>query len=387
MTSVRFQKVKKLLQQEKADALLVVNHESGGQPATNWLSGFTGTSSVLLITKNTPPHSSLFRRRTDPPLGEKRGGGRRFLITDGRYTAQARKQAKGYKVSTLTQHDPTRKILKDIVIEERLKTFLIDGTVTPFSAVQDIQAEIPELVIRSKKRVLQELRMVKEKDEIALLTKAASIASRAFLRLLPEIRVGVSEKALAFRLEMLAREGGADEMAFPTIVASGLNAALPHARASEKKLAKGEFVLFDWGVRYQGYVSDMTRTIAIGKLSPKLAKMYAAVQEAQRLGCEKAKAGMTGRALHMICHDVLDKRGFGKYFSYAVGHGIGMEVHELPIAAPRFDMPLPAGSVITCEPGIHIPNVGGVRIEDALVLTKNGNVNLTKGVTKELIVI
>ena len=437
----RWLKVRQALKREKADALLVWNHEGSGQPATEWLSRFTGTSSVLLISrKTTTPNPFLqklytfrIRRRTLKVLRsstyslltlEKRGGISCLLITDSRYTSQAKREAKGFEVIILKQHESAISVLKRLVIKLGLRRILIDGAVSSYSAIEDIKKEVPTVKIISKKHLLQELRIVKDKEEIAILRKAAGIASRAFLRLLPEVKAGVTERSLAARLEALCREEGAEGMSFDTMVASGANSAFPHSKPSDKKLKGGELVLIDWGVLYKGYVSDMTRTVALGRISPRLRKIYETVRKAQELACDKAKAGIGGRALDAICRNYLDKKGLGKYFTYATGHGIGMEIHEMPVVSPRSNHPqpllteavhlshpktnaqglaklhvfashlrkggeekLPTGAVITCEPGVHIPSVGGVRIEDTLVLTKNGNINLSAGVTKELLIL
>jgi Xaa-Pro aminopeptidase len=197
----------------------------------------------------------------------------------------------------------------------------------------------------------------------------------------------MTEKEIAGRLEDLMTEEGAEGISFPTIVASGKNGAFPHAKASNKKLKKGELVTIDFGARYKGYVSDMTRTVAVGKISPRLKQMYEAVREAQELGCQKAKAVVTGAEIDAVCRNYLTKKGLGRYFTHSTGHGIGMEVHEIPRISPSGAKKLPIGAVITCEPGVYIPNVGGVRIEDALVLTKNGNVNLSESLSKELLIL
>ncbi|MDO8620620.1 MAG: aminopeptidase P family protein [bacterium] len=440
MTS-RLEKVEKALRREKADALLVWNSEGSGQPVTRWLTGFTGSSSVLLIIKEKilrPTTATSFRK----------GGIRSYLITDGRYTAQSKEETKGCTVFISSAKKPTLKILAEIIAENKVSKILFDGSVTSHSVVEEVEqilenttpvagspltkgalrcdvggglsqppkaapfskgdTPLSSIELISRKHILQALRVVKEKEEIQLLKKAAEIACRAFTRLLPEIHEGMTEKEIAKRLEDLMIDEGAEGIAFPTIVASGKNGAFPHAKASDKKIKSGELVTIDFGARYKGYVSDMTRTFAVGKISPRLKEIYEAVREAQELGCQKAKAGMTGAEIDATCRNYLKKKGFGTYFTHSTGHGIGIEVHELPHVSPtpsphpfpseaRGTSPLkrgrgredalPAGSVITCEPGVYIPNVGGVRIEDALVLTKNGNVNLTSAVPKELIVV
>jgi len=362
----RVKKVLLVLKAEKANALLVWNSEGSGQPATEWLSGFTGTWSILLITRT-----------------------KRFLIADGRYTAQSKKEAKGYKIFITSQTNSSSRILRRFVKWHKVKHILFDGTVTPYSAVEDLRKELSPVVFSSRKHILQELRIVKEKEELKLLSKAAKIACHSFTKLIPFIQVGMTEKEIARKLESLCLEEGADNLAFPIIVSSGKNGAFPHAEPTEKKIREGELITIDFGVRYKGYVSDMTRTVAVGKIAPRLFKMYEAGRIAQELGCKKAKAGITGQELDAMCRSYLAKRGFGRYFTHSTGHGIGTEVHELPVASHYNGSKgkLQAGAVITCEPGIYIPSVGGVRIEDALILTKKGNVNLTEKVTKKLIVL
>ncbi|MDO8594323.1 MAG: aminopeptidase P family protein [bacterium] len=395
MHEKRVQNVGKVLRQEKTDALLVWNHEGSGQPATGWLSGFTGTSSILLIVRE-----KILRPKTTTSFHK--GGIRTYLITDGRYTAQSKKEAKEFTISITSGQMSALKILKKLIEREKIGKIIFDGSVTPYGVVEELKSSVSEdrdtsfkkggikkaaVELISRKRVLQELRVVKEKEELKLLAKAADIACRAFLRLIPDISVGMTEKEIAERLETFCKVEGAEGFAFPTCVLSGKNGALPHGKPTEKKIRSGELITIDFGVKYQGYVSDMTRTVVVGKISSHLRKIYEAVRKAQELGCKAAKAGVTGKHIDTVCRNYLAKQGFGKYFTHSTGHGIGMEVHELPIVSPHFTTPLREGSVITCEPGVYIPNVGGVRIEDALVLTKNGNINLTGHVSKELFVV
>ncbi|MEK7087667.1 MAG: aminopeptidase P family protein [Patescibacteria group bacterium] len=362
----RIRKVSNIVKAERADALLVWNEEGRGQPATAWLSGFTGSSSTLLII---------------PP--------RRFLVTDGRYVAQSRNEARECSVFIASAARPSLRILGRLVRRYRVRRVLFDGTLTSHSAAEDVKKELPGVVFVSRKRVLQELRLVKEKGEARLLGEVAEIACKAFTRFLSLIEVGVTEKELARKLESSCMEEGAEAMAFPTIVASGKSGALPHAGVTEKKIRRGELITIDFGVRYKGYVSDMTRTIAAGDVSRRLMRIYEAVRGAQECGCKQARAGMTGEELDAVCRNYLRRKGFGRYFTHATGHGLGMEVHELPAVArgAAGEDKLPVGSVVTCEPGVYIPGVGGVRIEDTLLLTRRGSVNLTAGVSKKLLIL
>src|SRR3989338_3308290 len=360
----RIKKALCVLKAEKADALLVWNSEGSGQPATAWLSGFTGSWSILLIAAK----KQILRSSTTRGAFFVKGGRENFLITDGRYAEQSKREAKEYEILITSEAHPTCAILRRLVCRCKVTKVLFDGTVTPYSVVEDLRRELPEVVFSSQKRALQELRIVKGKEELGILSEAAKIARR---------------------LESLCLLEGADNLAFPIIVASGKNGALSHAKATDKKIKRGELLTIDFGVRYKGYVSDMTRTVAVGEISPQLFRMYEAVRAAQERGCRKIKAGMTGKELDTVCRNSLVRRGYGKYFTHGTGHGIGMEVHELPVAAPgNFGRGvLPAGSVITCEPGVYIKGVGGVRIEDTLVLTKKGNANLAARVAKKLLIL
>lgn len=362
MMMSRGKKVATLLAREKVDALLVVNNEGSGQPATAWLTGFTGSSSFLFVAKTA-----------------------QYLITDGRYRSQSKEEAGDCTVYIMDTKNSHARCVRRCVDQVNLTHILFDGDSTTFSAVKELEALLPSVTLVSKRKVLQELRCVKEAKEQKLLEHASIIACRAFTSLVAMLCTGMTEKGIAELLESLCAKEGGEGMAFPTIVASGIHGALPHATPSDKQIAPGELVTIDFGVLYKGYVSDMTRTIAVGKVSARFQNMYEAVRQAQEAGCKKVKAGISGADLDRVCRDVLMRRGLGKYFSHSTGHGIGREVHELPQVSPSAKEPLAVGSVITCEPGVYIPNVGGVRIEDALVVTKAGARSLTDTVTKELI--
>lgn len=371
-----FLKIRKTLLEKNADVFWLPNHEKSGQPDTRYLTGFnptpkrgalvwgfTGSDSHLLVTKN-----------------------KAYLLTDGRYLIAAKKETSGFVVLDIAKIRPSD-ILKKILPKKGKGVILIDGSVTHFSIVEKIKEKIPRVKVVNADGILMELRRIKTAREIGLLKKAASISCKAFEKFLPFIKAGVTEKWLARKLTDMLFDCGADGLAFDPIVASGKNAALPHATPTDKKLAKGELVLIDFGAAYKDYVSDMTRTVAIGRISPKLMKMYEAVREAQELGCEAIRVGAPASSIDAICRGYLKKEGFAKYFTYATGHGIGLEIHELPIISPKQQRKLEAGEVITCEPGVHIKSLGGVRIEDSLVITKKGVINLTESVEKKLIVL
>jgi len=342
---------------------LLINHENSGQPGTRYLSGFSGSHSYLIITKQD-----------------------QFIITDGRYFSQVKKEARDFELIKLSTEQPFE-ILKNLCEKLKVKKILIDSNHTFHSSTEKLKMHIENLNLVHLPGLLQEIRMVKEPGEIILLKRAAHIASKAFIKLLPLIKAGVGERFLADKLEFLIKEEGADRVAFDTIVVSGKNGALPHGKPTDKKIGKGELVTFDFGAYFEGYASDMTRTIAVGKASGKLKEIYEVVRRAQELGSKKARAGILGRELDKVCRDYIKAKGYGRYFLHGTGHGIGMEVHELPSVSFMNPNKLPLNSVITCEPGIYIEGLGGVRIEDMLVLRRGGSINLTDKIGKNLLII
>lgn len=215
--------------------------------------------------------------------------------------------------------------------------------------------------------------MIKTDSEIKILKEAAQIADAAFEHILSFIRPGVSEIEVSNELEFFMRKQGATSSSFDIIVASGLRSALPHGVASEKVIEKGDFVTLDFGAYYKGYCSDITRTIAVGEPSDKLKEIYNVVLEAQIRGVNGIKAGLTGREADALTRDYITEKGYGEYFGHSTGHGVGLEIHEAPGLAFRSETVLEPGMAVTVEPGIYIPGVGGVRIEDDIIITSEGN--------------
>ncbi|MBE3570312.1 MAG: aminopeptidase P family protein, partial [Bacillales bacterium] len=219
-----------------------------------------------------------------------------------------------------------------------------------------------------------------------ILKEAADIADAAFKHILDFIKPGITELEVANELEFFMRKCGATSSSFDTIIASGKRSALPHGVASEKIIEKGDLVTLDYGALYKGYVSDITRTVAVGEPSADLKNIYQIVLEAQLLAVEKIKPGMTGKEADAIARNYIEEKGFGDQFGHSLGHGIGLEVHERPLLSMRSDMVLQPGMVVTVEPGIYVHGLGGVRIEDDTIITSSGNETITHS-TKELIIL
>ena len=359
--SNRILRVQGKLEEKSADALFVVNRENSGQPGMKYLSGFDGSESVLLIAQN-----------------------KKYLFTDGRYFQTARNLKTDYAVKELGKNFKLR--MTELCKRERVIKILFDGERMSFSNMERIKKILPAVSFVNESNLLQKIREVKDKKELRLMKKSADITCEAFLKLLPLIKEGKTEKAVAEKLEKLLKKAGAEKPAFEIIVASGKNSALPHARPTNKKLRRGELVVIDFGAVYKGYLSDMTRTVAIGKISPKLRRIYETVENAQREALATVRAGVPARTLDSIARKVIEKAGYDKYFVHSTGHGVGMEIHELPTISKGSEEKLQENSVITIEPGIYIPGLGGVRIEDMVIVRKSGSENLTEKATKKLIV-
>src|SRR5699024_9841493 len=252
-----------------------------------------------------------------------------------------------------------------------------------YSILEDLLEETPLIPISG---MIESLREVKDDQEVAIIEKACAIADQGFDHVLKFIKPGMTEIEVANQLDFFMRSLGASGVSFDTIVASGLRSAMPHGVASEKLIEQNDLITIDFGCYYQGYVSDMTRTFAIGDPGEKLKEIYQVVLEAQLKVIEAAKPGMTGVQLDAVARDHIASYGYGGAFGHSTGHGIGLEIHEGPNVSFRAEKAFVPGNIITDEPGIYLPGVGGVRIEDALLNTQTGNEVLTHA-PKELILL
>jgi Xaa-Pro aminopeptidase len=335
-------------------------------PNVRYLCGFTGSAGALLVS----PRPCTF-------------------FTDGRYKQQAQKETRGARL--VVARKPPMALAADWLVTHRkdlgVKVLGIEPqhvSVAEYSQLADVVRS--ELRLREAPPLIERARMIKDEDEIGLLCSAIRVAEDLFGVATRAIRPGVPEIQVAAEMEYAARRAGAEGMSFETIIASGPRSALPHGRASTAQIPRKGFVVCDFGIILAGYCSDMTRTVHVGKPSAGMRRIYDSVWEAQEAAIQAVRPGVDAGKVDSAARHVLSRRGFGKYFSHSTGHGVGLEIHEMPRIAARQNEPLLAGMVITIEPGVYIPGVGGVRIEDMVRVTDNGCEVLTQ-TSKELLVI
>ena len=306
------------------------------------------------------------------------------LFVDGRYFEAACNQVSSAKVELITKiYDQINEKLssgniKKVVVET-------DISVASLTALKrNLSVKVsPSEALASR---LQAIRSIKRRDEVNCIVSAQRIAERAYDDVLCFIKEGVTEKQVASLLEYKMKQYGADGIAFDTITVSGKNSSLPHGVPSDKTIAKGDFVTMDFGATVNGYRSDMTRTVAVGYATDKMSEVYETVLKAGQAVEDGVLAGMLCSDADRRARDIIKKAGFGEFFSHGTGHGVGLEIHEIPILSGSCDAKFRAGQVITAEPGIYIPGEFGVRIEDMLHVRKNGCKNLTKA-PKHLIIL
>ncbi|MCI0330277.1 MAG: aminopeptidase P family protein [candidate division Zixibacteria bacterium] len=290
------------------------------------------------------------------------GDGSRFF-TDSRYAEQIKREVKGVKTEVVS--GTLLNGLKEVPFFRRPRRRVgLDAKSTTVKMLDLCSAAIRGALWEKTENLVETLLAVKDAGELARIKKAVEIADITFEEILPAIRPGVREADVAAEIEYRLKRNGADEPAFGTIVASGFRSAMPHGRASEKRIGRGEFVTLDFGAFYSGYCSDITRTVVMGKASSRQKKVYGVVLRAQRRGIEALRPGVKGREVDGKVREVIRRAGLGKYFGHGTGHGIGLLVHDFPGVGQTSEDILKTGMVVTIEPGVYIPGWGGVRIED-----------------------
>ena len=352
----RLRKMNLVLQERGIDGFLVTN-----LPSVRYLSGFSGSNGLCLVGRESS-----------------------FFLTDFRYEEQSHKEVRGLRIAiakdSLFKELGKRKLLRG------MRRVGIEGNYLPVSEYQKLKKAHPRLRFVALADVVEGISAVKDEEEIDLIKKAVRISDKVFSEVLKSIRPGVRELEISAEISFLHKAHGAERDAFETIVASGPRGALPHGIASAKKIRKGEFVTLDFGCVYHGYCCDITRTVSVGEPSKKLREVYRVVAEAQMEAIEAVKPGMSAKDLDAVARRHIGRKGFGRFFRHSLGHGIGLQIHEPPRISPQSSYRLREGNVITIEPGIYLPGIGGVRIEDDVSIIDGKSVVLNKA-SKELVVL
>lgn len=338
-----------------AEALLVTH-----APNVRYLCGFTGSSGALLFAP-----------------------GQRALLTDGRYTTQARAEAEGVRVATVP--GPLLEVAAAWFSRQRVGRVAVEAQHMTLATRAALGRCLPKRVrVKPLDGLVERPRMLKEPAEVALIRAAVRLGSSLFERALKVLRPGVRESEVAAEIEYAARRAGAQGMSFETIVAGGGRSALPHGIASSQPIPNKGFVVLDFGVILGGYCSDMTRTVHMGRAPKQAREMYEVVRKAQERAVATVREGVQAGEVDQAARQVLQQAGLGRYFTHSTGHGVGLEIHEPPRLGKGQAEVLKAGMVVTVEPGAYVPGRGGVRIEDVVVVTEKGSEVLT-ATSKELI--
>ena len=311
--------------------------------------------------------------------------GTSYYFTDSRYIEAANRYVQGAEILMVSRGRGYAVLLEEAIRRHRLHRLgYEDATMTVADFETYRKALSCEMIPAT--RLLLELRRVKDEEELQNIVSAQRIAERALEEILNEIRPGVTEREIAARIHYLILHYGAENKSFDPIVLTGANGSLPHGVPTDTKIKNGDFVTMDFGCIYNGYCSDMTRTVAVGFATEEMQLVYNTVLSAQKAGIAAARAGVTGREIDGAARRVIAAAGFGDHFGHSFGHGVGVEVHEAPNAGPGSEQRFPSNTVISAEPGIYLPGKMGVRIEDILILREGGCRDVTKA-AKELTIL
>lgn len=326
-----------------------------GKPNIFYYSGFTSEDAYLYISPNS-----------------------RYIVTDSRYTIQAKQQAPDFELFS----EKVTELLKKV--DEKC-VWIEDGFMT-VSELNRLRKECESIEFVPNQAEISNIRYIKDNEEIKKIAAAEALGDAAFEYILPRIKCGMSELEVAIELEFFMRKNGASCLSFETISASGVRSAMPHGTASDKIIKKGELLTLDFGCVLDGYCSDMTRTVGIGFLGEREKEIYDIVSKAQNEALSKIRADIKCSEADGFARNIISDSGYGKCFGHSLGHSLGIEIHESPNLSPRSEDTLMPGNVVTVEPGIYIEDFGGVRIEDVVAVTADGCINLTHS-DKSLIIL
>ncbi len=302
------------------------------------------------------------------------GEGAAALFIDARYFEEASEKIKNAKV-VCTNGAKTHELINAFLAEHGVTALAVEEGSLSYAEYTSLDKLIDARFLPGQK-LLTELRMIKTSEELDVLIHAQRIAEKSYRETIAEITLGVTEREIAAELTCRMLRNGAEDKSFDPIVVSGSLSSVPHGKPRDIKIQRG-FLTMDFGALYEGYCSDTTRTVAIGEPTEEMLKVYYTVLKAQTAAIEAARAGLTGKELDGVARGVIAEAGYGEYFSHSLSHGVGIDIHEAPNAAPSATAVLPAGAVISIEPGIYIPGKFGVRIEDVIWLMEGGNEDIT----------
>lgn len=346
--------LQKKIKSRKMDGFLVLNLKN-----IQYLTGFTGSNGFVLIT----PDKKLF-------------------FTDFRYKEQAEREVRGWEI--IIEKGKRSNTLKNIIKKLNIKRLGFEVTI-PYALFETLN-KVAQCLLPTK-NLIESYRKFKKDEEIKNITLAISRAEKAFLKIKPIIRDGVTEKEIALRLENGLKQAGCRNIPFDIIVSSGANSSMPHAKFTDKKIQRGDLVIIDWGGESNGYYSDMTRTLLIdGSGLAEKKKIYGIANMAREKAILAAKQDVKAKDVDSAARDFIKAKGYAKFFGHATGHGVGLEVHESPSISHLSTDTIREGMVFTIEPGIYIPGLGGVRIEDMITI-RNGSASVMTGLSRNLEII
>ncbi|CAD2075913.1 M24 family metallopeptidase [Phocicoccus pinnipedialis] len=350
---IKYEKLNQILERNNLDALLIMSPYN-----RRYVSGFSGSSGAVVYTNDN-----------------------KYLISDFRYKNQAPKESVDFEF--VLQDKGLLPFVTEFLKEKGFKTVGFESEHVNFNIYETLKNDFDLVPLTGE---VEKIRMVKTSEEILKIQKACEIVDETYVHILKFVKSGMTELEVRNELEYKMAQLGSEKPSFDTIVASGYRGALPHGAASNKVIERGDMVTLDFGAYYEGYASDITRSFAVEDVTSEMEKVYKIVLESQLKALDEIKAGMTGEEADSIARDVIKSYGYGENFGHSLGHGFGLEVHEGPALAQKSDIVLTENMLITIEPGIYIDNVGGVRIEDDAIVTKDGLKKLTHS-TKDFIIV
>lgn len=345
-----------LLSYEGVDAFLIIRPEN-----RYYLTGFTGSSGAVVINEKEI-----------------------YLFTDFRYEEQAREQSPHCQLVIIKES--MMEAIACLAFKENIHVLGCEGDFITLQQFNALQNKLNNRRVIPLQGIVERLRAIKDEFEISMIASSVALTDQAFNYVLPFVREGVSEKSLGLEIEFFIKKNGAEDIAFPLIVASGTRSSMPHGTASDKKLMAGDLVIIDFGSRLESYHSDLTRTVVIGDMYPRQEMIYNIVLEAQLAGIKAVRAGIPAFEVDKAARDVIENYGYGQYFGHSTGHGLGLQIHENPRLSSKDDTELKPGMTVTIEPGIYLPGWGGVRIEDTVVVKEKGYQVLSATAKDKLVV-